>query len=298
MADRSKIEWTDATWNMITGCDPISLACEKCYARRGARRFAGRFGYPKAPNHFDVTFHPDKLDLPLRWKKPRKVFACSMGDLFHDQVFEMKSPFDFWTAARPGGFSYRLGSYITYTDYPMLDAIFAVMERCPQHTFMLLTKRPWNMERYFAGVKRHKTVHANQFKYCPTEAMQNSPAAMEALRSARRPIPKNIWAGVTVEHHSCRWRVGELLKIPAVVKFVSVEPMLSPVYLGNTRLEALDWVICGAQTGPGAQSMKLEWARALRDRCQDFGIPFFFKSAGDNKPIPNDLMIREYPKTA
>jgi len=213
-----------------------------------------------------------------------------MSDLFHDEVFDMPSPFGL-------GLNYRLDSFIPYTDYPMLDAIFTVMERCPRHVFMLLTKRPENMKCYFNAVQRHKIEYADKFKDCPTEAMQNSPAAREAQRSAQRPIPKNIWAGTTVEHPFYYARINELSDVPAMVRFVSVEPMLSYINLDRWIYTGrLDWVICGAQTGPGAQPMKLEWARELRDHCQKAGVPFFFKSAGDNKPIPNDLMIREYPK--
>ena len=81
----SKIEWTDETWNPITGCTPISEGCQHCYAERMSKRLAGRCGYP-FENPFKVTLHPDKLEQPLRWKKPRKIFVCSMGDLFHPDV--------------------------------------------------------------------------------------------------------------------------------------------------------------------------------------------------------------------
>jgi len=89
---RSKIEWLaraktiPESWNVITGCTPISEGCAHCYAKRMSKRLAGRAGYPEAPHEFDVTLHPDKLDEPLSWKKPRTVFVCSMGDLFHDAV--------------------------------------------------------------------------------------------------------------------------------------------------------------------------------------------------------------------
>ena len=113
------IEWTDATWNPITGCTKISEGCRNCYAERMARRLAGRHGYPEAPHHFDVTLHPDKLDQPLRWKKPRKVFVCSMGDLFHRDL-------DDW------------------------DDIFPILSMCKearQHTFLILSKRAERMKK-------------------------------------------------------------------------------------------------------------------------------------------------------
>ena len=111
----SKIEWTDETWNPVTGCTPISEGCANCYAKRMATRLKGRFGYP-ADDPFRVTFHPDRLEDPLHWKKPRRIFVCSMGDLFHEDV--------------------------------KTDDIYRIivrMEEAKQHTFLILTKRPKRM---------------------------------------------------------------------------------------------------------------------------------------------------------
>ena len=118
----TKIEWADETWNPVTGCTPISVGCKHCYAERMSKRLAGRFGYP-ADDPFRVTLHPDKLGQPLRWRKPRRVFVCSMGDLFHDAV-----PF----------------SYI--------QNVWNIMETARQHTFMVLTKRPERMEEFLTTV--------------------------------------------------------------------------------------------------------------------------------------------------
>ncbi len=290
----TNIPWADETWNPITGCTPISEGCQNCYAARMAKRLAGRFGYPDAPNQFDVTFHPDKLDTPLRWKKTRKTFVCSMGDLFHDEVFDLKSPFSV-------GQNYLLGSFITYTEHPMLDAIFAVMERVfmyPQ-IFMLLTKRPGNMKRYFDAVQVHKNEYADKFKDCPTEAMQNSPAAKDARHSAENPIPSNIWLGVTAENqkrYDERWTIAS--QIPAAVKFVSIEPMLGPVDLlgqehigrihSKHEVERLDWIIAGPETGPGARECKPEWIEDLYEQCKAAGVSFFDKR--------KDFLAREFPK--
>jgi len=113
---QSKIEWTEMTWNPVTGCTKISAGCAHCYAERMARRLAGRHGYPKAPHHFDVTLHPERLDEPLRWRKPRRVFVCSMSDLFHEDV-----PDEF------------------------IRDVFDIMVNASQHTFQVLTKRPRRM---------------------------------------------------------------------------------------------------------------------------------------------------------
>jgi len=120
---KTKIEWTDVSWNPVTGCSPISIGCQNCYARDMARRFAGKAGYPEAPNHFKVTLHPDRLDYPMKIRKPSRIFVCSMSDLFHEDV-----PDDF------------------------RDQIFRVMLNCPQHTFQLLTKRPHLAYRYLTAV--------------------------------------------------------------------------------------------------------------------------------------------------
>lgn len=120
----TKIEYCDETWSPVTGCDPDdgyqSDACVHCWARRMSKRLAGRSGYPQAPHNFDVTLHPDRLDQPLHWRKPRRVFVCSMGDLFHEDV--------------PNEF------------------IFQILERVRnvrQCTFLILTKRPERMRDYF-----------------------------------------------------------------------------------------------------------------------------------------------------
>ena len=255
MGDKSKIEWLDggASWNPITGCTPISEGCANCYAKTMAEtRLRGMFGYDKE-DPFKITFHEDKLEQPLKWKKPRKIFVCSMGDLFHEDVKDS-----------------------------ILEEIFAVIDEAKWHTFLILTKRPERMR-----------VVLERFS------------------------PKNVWAGVTAENQrTADERIPTLLNTPAAKRFVSVEPMLSavnlrpnddfsdrghgPSYLRPSRNAAhwpgLDWVICGAETGPNARPMNIEWARNLRNQCAEAGVPFFFKKAGPTGTlIPLDLMIREYP---
>jgi protein gp37 len=245
----TKIEWCDVSWNPITGCTPISEGCRNCYAKRMATRLKGRFGYP-ADDPFRVTFHPDRLDEPFKWKKPRRVFVSSMGDLFHEDV-----------------------------DFKWLPRIFNMVFRTP-HTYIYLTKRPQRMAEwidkwrdYFGGLLA--------------------------------PNLSRIWLGVTVEDNTTRWRIEELLKIPAVVRFVSVEPMLGPIdfHLNNELPDSngcyedirhnLHWVICGAETGPGKRPMDLEWAYDLQRQCGDAGVPFFFKKDSDRE-LPAGFR-REYP---
>jgi protein gp37 len=237
----SRIEWTDETWNPITGCTPISEGCDHCYAQRMAKRLAGRYGYPD-DDPFRVTFHSNRLGQPLKWKKPRRVFVCSMGDLFHPGVSFAKH-----------------------------QSVFSGCYNAPQHTYLFLTKRP--------------RVAYNAFgSWLGGHAM-----------------PRNWWVGVTAENQArADKRIPVLLEIPAAVRFVSVEPMLGPVdikkYLDLAHADDIDgldyddrfgpwrhglnWVICGGETGPGARTMRPEWARSLRGQCQAADVPFFFKKMG------------------
>jgi protein gp37 len=252
----TKIEWAEESWNVITGCTPISLGCLNCYAKRMARRLAGRYGYPDKPNQFRLTFHRDKITQPSVWKKPRRIFVCSMGDIAHDDV-----PIE-WFAA-----------------------VYDQIARCKQHTFMILTKRPWRLE-YFM---REYAV----YKY---------------------GVLPNVWIGTTVEsQQGADKRIPFLLNIPAAVRFISVEPMLGPInlYSNATGLSKysrpciepidcqipgdstpmLDWVICGAETGPGKRFMKNEWAIDLKNQCVNAGVPFFFKKDSHG----NHVLYEEAP---
>lgn len=111
MSDKSKIEWTEATWNPSTGCTKISAGCLNCYAEKLASRLMA-MGNARYSNGFNITLHEDLIDLPKKWKSPRMIFVNSMSDLFHDDI-----PFEF------------------------IKRVFRTMENCPQHTFQVLTKR-------------------------------------------------------------------------------------------------------------------------------------------------------------
>lgn len=238
----TKIPWCDKVWNPVTGCDAISVGCAHCYARRMATRLAGRFGYPKT-RPFRVTLHEDKLVDPIGWRKPARVFPCSMGDLFHEKV----------------------------SDY-YIQKVTGVMVLCPRHTFMILTKRIDRAVRFFDN--------PGWFKENP-----------------------HVWIGVTICNQAeADAKIPELERIPAKVRFVSVEPMLSRIdpsrlirFEGTLR-PAVHWIIVGGETGPGARYMKPEWAREIRDNCELAGVPFFFKQLGAKRKTPPDLRVRELPK--
>jgi len=258
----TKIEWTHRpgttgeTWNPVTGCTKVSEGCHRCYAERMARRLAGRYGYPEQPRHFDVTLHPDRLEEPLRWRKPRTVFVCSMGDLFHEDV-----PIEF------------------------IDKVFAVMALSPAHTFQVLTKRPDRMKTYLEYNK-------GQIEYVWLVNALRHGIHIGQRRHLEWPLA-NVWCGTTAENQrTADERIPLLLQTPAAVQFVSCEPLLSHIdlvqsvnklhWLDKASLEpgGIDWAIVGGESGPGARPMHPEWARSIQNQCQEAGVAFLFKQWG------------------
>ena len=225
MAEVSRIEWTNATWNPVTGCTKISHGCKNCYAERMARRlyFMGQDRYR---NGFRITLHMDLIEQPLHWKKPKYIFVNSMSDLFHEDV-----PAEF------------------------IERIFKIMIRAEWHIFQILTKRS------------------------------------ERLRKIADNLPwaQNIWVGVTVESQDYIYRIDHLRNIPASRKFISIEPMLSPI--SQLPLRDIAWVIVGGESGPGARPLKPEWVRTIRDQCLDRGVSFFFKQWGGTKKSRTGRML-------
>ncbi len=262
----TKIEWAEETWNPVTGCTPVSAGCENCYARRMATRLRGRCGYP-ADEPFKVTLHEDRLGEPLRWKQPRKVFVCSMSDLFHPDVPDEFIARIWWVMGQCAGY---------------LDP-----SRYRGHTFIILTKRPERMQKWLNGWNDRETRRQWIESFGEVYDWMSGPKYWPDV------LP-NVWLGVTAENQQrADERIPILLKIPAAVRFVSVEPMLGPVALDavcaatdgymqkiKTLLDGIDWVICGGESGPGARPMHPDWARSLRDQCQAAGVPFFFKQWG------------------
>jgi len=219
----TKIEWCDMVWNPITGCEKVSEGCENCWAERMHKRFS------KEPFHL-VQFHPKRLEEPLKVKKPKKIFVCSMGDLFHPLV----SP-------------------------RHIDQILEVIEVCEQHTFLILTKRPQNIEnKLYEASKKTPARFLGGGDYLP-----------------------NIWLGVSVENQrTVVERVPTLINIPASLHFISVEPMLGGVNL-EPYLNNIDWVICGGESGRDARPLHPDWVRDLRDQCVKANVPFFLKQWGE-----------------
>jgi protein gp37 len=315
MGDKTGIEWTDATWNPIVGCSIVSPGCTNCYAMGQAARIQRMAAasheiwrekmepvalpdgasVQRFSSHYEGTTHevkgkpiwtgkmvmaPDHiLTAPLRWRKPRRIFVNSMGDLFHESV-----P-DEW-----------------------IDQVFAIMTLAPQHTFQVLTKRAKRMRVYLENLKR-PSIYNLCDQLCDSMKWPRN-------YTIDWPLP-NVWLGVSAEDQTrADERIPDLLATPAAVRFISAEPLLGPIDLKlmqydsaaeknlpgvvlTTRRRSLDWIIVGGESGKGARPMHPDWPRHIRDQCQAAGVAFYMKQmSGVRKPlptIPKDLLVREYP---
>ena len=290
MAYKTSIEWTrgadgspGATWNPVTGCSVVSPGCTNCYAMglAGTRlqHHPSRAGLTRPSKagpvwNGEVRLNEEWLTQPLQWKRPRMIFVCAHGDLFHESV-----P-DAW-----------------------IDRVFAIMARCGHHTFQVLTKRSARMRAYLSGLpERMRTLDCDS-----------------GLDFCTLPLP-NVWLGVSAEdQRRADERVPDLLATPAVVRFVSAEPLLGPIDFTQISLgikpgyvlgedgqpdrpetfkvvrdalmdtggdfERLDWIIVGGESGPNARPMHPAWARSIRDQCAAAGVAFHFKQWGAWGPL-------------
>ena len=210
----TKIEWTDSTWNPVTGCSKITAGCVNCYAEKMAQRLKA-MGQDKYKNGFKISLHEDVLNEPLKLKKPHTIFICSMSDLFHKDV-----SFDF------------------------IDKVMAVIKQTSQHRYQLLTKRAERMAKYF------KTRH----------------------------IPTNVWLGTSVENQKTKSRMDYLRELNCSTNFLSCEPLIED--LGELKLNNIDWVIVGGESGMSARPMKKEWVLNIKEQADKQNVAFFFKQWG------------------
>lgn len=259
----TNIEWTDETWNPVTGCSKVSPGCAHCYAETLAlTRLAGKAGYPGLPwtpenAEANVVLHPDRLDLPLRWRKPRRVFVNSMSDLFHPRV-----------------------------SVDFIRRVWWTMAEAERHTFQVLTKRP---ERMAAWVRENV--------YEPAEYGDWTLSSVAGSMSGKTP---NVWLGTSVENDRYVGRADYLRETPAAVRFISAEPLLGP--LPSLDLTGIDWLIVGGESGPGARPMDPAWVRDLAGQADRAGVAVFVKQASGSKPgkqgdLPDHLWARkEYPR--
>ncbi len=281
MGSKSAIQWTEASWNPLTGCTKVSAGCKNCYAERMAKRLQA-MGQASYANGFKLTLHEDMLDAPLHWKKPRRIFVNSMSDLFHERV-----PFEF------------------------IKAVFNRMYRAHWHTYQVLTKRPEQMLKWW---KWFKAEGWDDF-------MPSIPphiwigVSIENQECADKRIPLLLEMPAAVRFLSCEPLLG-----PIVLAQQNPDGLWPPsapqpeqtwlphkswpddYQYWQASANGIHWVICGGESGPNARPMNPDWARNIRDQCLNAGIPFFMKQMGgasdkqgDMEQLLPDLQIREYP---
>jgi protein gp37 len=241
----TQIEWTDATWNPVAGCSIVSAGCTNCYAMEMARRLQAmgvakydgltrRSGKRTIWNGI-VRENRAVLDVPLRWKKPRKIFVNSMSDLFHEDV----------------------------SDEFILD-VWRVMTETPQHHYQILTKRPERM--------------------------------VEFVRSKTGQVLPNAWLGTSIENAQVKSRADALRAVPAVIRFISFEPLIGPI--GSIDLTGIHWAIVGGESGRFARPIREGWIDEIYEQCTRSKTVFFFKQWGtwgkDNKRRSKKANGREY----
>lgn len=280
MGEISRIEWTDATWNPVTGCTKVSQGCKNCYAERDWARLVHLPAY-QGRKFTDVACHPERTDQPLWWNRPRRVFVNSMSDLFHESV--------------PDSF---------------IDRVFVVMAMCPRHTFQILTKRPARMLAYMRRLDYPSRLTGIM------ERVIGYTDAHQKILLTSLPIA-NVWLGVSVEDQATAdERIPLLLQTPAAVRWISAEPLLGPIGLSRWVFDRekaiidcmngpsacnfdqadsvvpypLDWVVAGGESGPKARPTHPDWFRSLRDQCKAAGVPFLFKQWGEWSPQEDTLL--------
>jgi protein gp37 len=259
VAESSKIEWTDHTFNPWIGCQKVSAGCEHCYAEAMMDHRYGRVRW--GPHGERKRTAPSTWRGPIKWHnqapeflaatdRPQRVFCASLADVFDNQV-PAKWRADLW----------------------------ALIRSTPHMDWLLLTKRPENI---------------------------------------RKMLPddwglgwRNVWLGTTCEdHENAERRVPLLSSVPAFRRFLSCEPMIAPIKLNRLEIpwkpdqpgtmnallyDRIHWVICGGESGASPREMDPDWARDLRDQCASFKVAFFMKQMTGKKPIPDDLLIRQFP---
>ena len=255
----AKIGWTEELWNPVTGCIPVNPGCSHCYVQRATQRLVGRCVYPK-DDPFRVTLHPERLEIPLQWRRPRRVFVCSMGDLFCRHL-----PPDY------------------------IAAIFGVMAATPWHCYQVLTERPERALEWFKWLEHGDgrltdgSIVGDLFSYFAGQ--NHGGLSLATWPDLHAPWPLgNVQIGVTAEDQTrANERVPLLLQIPAAVRFISCEPLRGPIDLADAAgvtywddpLAGILWVVAGAETGPRARPDELNWFQSIRDQCVLAGVPFF-----------------------
>lgn len=295
----TKIEWTwlpgykGETWNPWTGCTKVSLGCKFCYAERDMKRWGLQDDFTK------IVIHQDRFDKPLRWKKPRCIFVNSTSDMFHEDVPDK-----------------------------IIDEIFAIMALSPNHIFQILTKRSERMLDYFHNYHQ-KEDWSEAANYVTDKYIRPLERGLYLADEIQMPFD-NVWLGVSVENQeTADERIPQLLQIDASVRYLSIEPLLDRIDLGQyisipgiakhheymkgilceDWKQPINWLICGGESGPRARPMNLEWVRSIIGQCREADVPVFVKQmgsfwakangfsgkGGDPAEWDEEFRVREYP---
>lgn len=270
--NKTSIEYLDFTWSPVTGCTPVSAGCANCWAKRQHERFSDR-------PFSEIVLHPERLEQPLRRKKPARIGVCFSGDLWHDKV-----------------------------DDGFIRLVMAVALACPRHTFLILTKRPKRMQEWFMKFDMHDCYVEAKFLNDSRRANHGSRltatlTCMDGLpgkpsRLADKwPLP-NVWLGTSVSNQEDADRnIPLLLQTPAAHRWVSYEPAIAPVDFCSVKMGCawdaiscacsapcdhakLDWLVCGGESGPQARPCDLAWLRSSAALCKAAGVPCFVKQLG------------------
>jgi protein gp37 len=297
------IQWTDRTWSPIRGCSRVSPGCDNCYAMNIGRRFSGpglayegfvtlRKGKPDWTGKVSML-DAEHLAEPMSWRKPARVFI-SMSDLFHPALTNEE-----------------------------IAAVFGVAAAAPHHTFQFLTKRAARMREWFEWV-----AEAHEVRRCMGLAATKGAPWKRHVAYPPWPLP-NAHLGVSAEDQQrADERIPHLLATPAVVRFVSAEPLLGPIdfekvplpdaylrlsgvtgalqptsekdtepddyrYFTRKALK-LDWVIVGGESGPGARPCDVAWIRSIVKQCGEAGAAVFVKQLGA-RPVLDEAVLAEWP---
>lgn len=280
MGFQSAIEWTETTWNPWQGCHKVSPGCKNCYMFRDKKR------YGQEPNTV-VRSHDKTFYAPLKWQEPRQIFTCSWSDFFIEEA-------DAWR-----------------------DEAFAIMSLTPQHTYQVLTKRPQRMLEYLDDCNWEPRIYDAVAQLARKMGWKKWPDdGRFIMRTEPLEFLPNVWLGVSVEDQkTADERIPLLLKTPAALRWLSMEPLLGPVDLSNVRYrnpdfdesdlitmdvlrgivemhdtmsssavddcDAIDWIVTGGESGPESRPTHPDWYRSIRDQCGKAEVPFFFKQWGE-----------------
>jgi len=240
--------WTDQ-WNPVSGCTSVSEGCEHCWARGMHQRF-------HAEPFSDVRERPERLDKPLHWRKPRTIFVCNTADIYHPKV-----------------------------SFEFIAAVYGVMAACPQHTFLVCTKRPERRLEFMEWAARNRGCHPDRLVQQEAWSRLGSAFPLHRIKGTFKEYPwplPNVWEAVTVENQQrANERIPILLRTPAAHRWVSAEPLLGRICLPS---QGINQVIVGGESGAGARPCNVEWIRdiVLQSNRRHSKPKVFVKQLGSN----------------